>query len=152
MCDSADGFIDRVVGALRVHDFERLLDVPALPVHNEVGARYSMTARTDQAELWHVRSTGLDFSIVARPWVRAGMTRCYTLGWGATGSGDTDRLLLAQAFEAGTPAAHRLAGSLREALEPAVRQGEWHVNAERGTACLRMWAVVKLDPMRAARA
>jgi hypothetical protein len=123
--------------------FERILAIPAVPSGNNTGHRYVTSIVTDSGEDWSLRSMGMGFSLVTRSWLRSGMTRCYSLGWGLTAHGQTGCLLLAQAFELDVLRATRLGGDLGEALRPLSSQVTWAVSELWGRQCLRMAAEVR---------
>jgi len=123
--------------------FERILAIPALPSTNNTGHGYEVRIITDSGESWSLRSVGVEFSLVTRAWLRSGMTRCYSLGWGLTSGGQTGCLLLAQAFESDVLSATHLGDDLREALRSLSRQVTWTVSELWGRSCLRIAAEVR---------
>lgn len=137
---------EAVKDAMRQRDFERILAVPALPSTNNTRHGYAICIITDSGESWTLRSVGLQFSLVTRAWLRSGMTRCYSLGWGLTPYGPTGYLLLAQAFESDALSATDLGDDLREALQPLSRQVTWAVSELWGRSCLRIAAEVREPP------
>jgi hypothetical protein len=87
-----------VAGIMSALGFERIVDVPASPADSRGRIRYDLRVTTcERAEEWYLRSYGTEFDIMLTTWPRAGITRCYSLGWGAAGSEQQVGLLLAQA-------------------------------------------------------
>lgn len=88
-----------VAGAMSALGFERIIDVPASPADSRGRIRYDLSVTTcERAEEWYLRSYGTEFDIMLTTWPRAGLTRCYSLGWGVAGSEQQVGLLLAQAI------------------------------------------------------
>lgn len=120
--------------------FERILALPALPAANCTEHGYATAIVTDAGDNWSLRSFGMQFSLVARSWLRSGMSRCYSLGWGLAAVGPTAALLLAQAFENDEATALELGSQLEVELRPIAAQLSWHVSAVWGQPCLRLAA------------
>ncbi len=141
---SDDPMTRAAVAMLSDQRFTRILDIPSVPVVNMARVRYSRLLRTDQdGELWYVRSPGTDFVIIPRPWLSAGMLRCYSLGWGLCGRQQTDRLLLAQAFLDDAVPARSLGATLTAALVPDVASWcSWRVGQMWDRVCL--WVAARL--------
>ncbi|MBF9132210.1 hypothetical protein I0C86_25140 [Plantactinospora sp. S1510] len=122
--------------------FERLLALPALPADNATDHQYATKVTTDSGESWSLRSMSTCFSLVARPWLRFGLTRCYSLGWGLVNGRQTHRLVLAQAFGTDQEALDDLATGLTEALRGTVSGFECDVTGLWDRWCLRLAAEV----------
>lgn len=137
-----------MLAALRRAGFERILDIPAVPAGGRGRIRYRHQAevlRTGDAgaephgELWSLRSFGTDFDLLLRHWLRSGLTRCYSLGWGLRDGEQVDDLLLVQAVGAEDALRHTartLAPSDEGRLHWAWDIGDFH-----GLPCLRAAAV-----------
>lgn len=128
------------MGLMSDQGFERILAIPALPSGNSTDHGYEVTVVTRSAERWSIRSAGTGFSLVSRSWLRCGMTRCYSIGWGLTRRGETPGLLLAQAFEADDARAGRLGQQLADMLQPMATELTWAVSELWGRSCLRLAA------------
>jgi hypothetical protein len=120
--------------------FERILDLPALPAANRTEHGYATAIDTAAGENWSLRSFGTEFCLVARPWLRAGLSRCYSLGWGLTAAGQSNALLLAQAFEPDEASAAQLGDQLETCLGPFATQLVWLVSRLWERPCLRFAA------------
>ena len=129
-----------VAAAMAGYGFERILALPALPGHNRTEHDYATVVVTGSGERWSLRSPGTGFSLVARAWVRDGLTRCYSLGWGLAADGRSTGLLLAQAFESDPAEARDLGRRVARELGPAAT---WSVDELWGRACLRIAAEVR---------
>jgi hypothetical protein len=119
-----DDVVDPAAQALRVHGFERVSEVPAVPVRTGTRMRYDVRSVLGPAgEEWYLRSFGTGFVILPGSWRRIGLTRCYSVGEGLLRSGAgpaslTDRLLLAQAVLPDAAGADRLAEAVAATLQP----------------------------------
>jgi len=131
---------ERALSVLAERGFERILAVPALPAANCTEHSYATAIITDGGDNWSVRSFGTQFSLVARDWLRSGMTRCYSVGWGLAATGPTAALLLAQAFESDETTAIQLGAQLETVLRPTAEQLAWQVSEVWGRPCLRLAA------------
>lgn len=132
--------------ALEEAGFTRLLAVPAFPVAGPRGFRYPLRTGTPDGGEWYLRSWGTDFEIVDRGWLRRGLRRSFSLGWAIVPDGQTDRLLMVEAFERDRSAlaerGERVLGALAPfAARSAVAEGEqW------GRPTLRVAALLASEP------
>lgn len=127
------------VQLMSAHRFERILDMPAFPT-GRGGLCYPAVVNVDRdGRDWHVRANGTEFSIISRSWLRAGIQRCYSLGWGLTAAGQTDRLLMAQCFDP-DPA---VLGGLTAELGSLAVETDQQLGDVLGRICLRLVAVLR---------
>jgi len=95
---------------------------------------------------WCLRSGYSDFDIVARSWLSSGPLRCYSVGWGIVHGGQTDRLLLGQAFVADRAAGERLGALVTEELAATTGWHTWSVREQWGRTCLSVAAELRRPP------
>ncbi|MFJ1708972.1 hypothetical protein [Kitasatospora sp. NPDC088346] len=126
---------------LRRHGFEEIGEVPAVPAAGALRYRRAVTLEPG-AEPWYLRSSGTDFTILPRPWLRRGLRRCWSLGRDLDEGGERDGLLLAQAVEAEPAEIRRLAAVLRQDLAGAVTGLRVRTGREHDQACLWLSAHV----------
>ncbi|MFD8248518.1 hypothetical protein [Nocardia sp. NPDC059691] len=127
-------FVDKLLAA---HGFERILDVPAVPTGNRSGVRLPMQVKTNSGT-WQLRAFGTDFSLISRPWLRVGMFRCYSMGWGFVDERSNADLLLAEAFLAEQEQAEQLGRRLCFELSPL--RSRWQVDRKWNLHRLRLAA------------
>jgi hypothetical protein len=126
------------VVVMRHYQFERMLDVPAVPMPNGADVIYDVAVVADPGGgRWFLRSYGTGFNILAHRWVRAGISRCYSVGWGLVGDRQSSRLLLGQAFD---PQADLLGSRISEALRPLTDRIILATSVVFGRSCLRLAA------------
>jgi hypothetical protein len=141
---SVESSVDIATSALAAAHFERILDVPYLPANNQQRVYYPLSVDTGQSlGRWYLRVAGLDFTIVNRSWVRAGMRRCYSLGWGGTDRGQIPHLLLAQAFSATETDAHTTCELMVDQLAPVSDRLSSRVDEQWGWHCVRLCAELR---------
>ncbi|MDG4765260.1 hypothetical protein O7632_14310 [Solwaraspora sp. WMMD406] len=146
-----------VVQAMRRYGFERLLDLPALPVGGADPLRYGHHAPARHGRGgWQLRGVGTEFDLLRPGWLRIGLTRGYSLGWGLGGDGSGSTVLLAQAVdptsghttnETAADGLARLGQELETVLAGHGVAGVWTVGAFRRLACLRFAADLGGTPL-----
>ncbi|MFF5259925.1 hypothetical protein ACFY4C_13335 [Actinomadura viridis] len=138
--------------ALEEAGFTRLLAVPAFPVAGPRGFRYPLRTGTPDGGEWYLRSWGTDFEIVDRGWLRRGLRRSFSLGWAVVPDGQTDRLLMIEAFERDRSAPAELGENVLGALAPFVSRSAVAVGEQWGRPTLRVAALLVPAPKAEARA
>jgi hypothetical protein len=126
--------------------FMRLLAVPAFPVGSPQGFRYPLRTKASDGNEWYLRSWGTDFQIVSRAWLRRGRTASFSLGWAVLPEGQTDRLLMIEAFETDGPAMAERRERALDGLEPYVRRSAVAESDRWGRTTLRIAALLRSDP------
>lgn len=120
---------------LRGAGYRRLLDVPAVPCGNASRLRYDVVLPVLPGPTeWYLRSFGVGFDLVHPSWRRQG-DRWYSLGWGVVGAGQTQELLLLQAWAESSCEEFR---TLRDLAEEYVE----HVDV---AGCVRVAAVISRE-------
>ncbi|GAA4060771.1 hypothetical protein [Actinomadura miaoliensis] len=138
-----DEICEGAAEALAEAGFTRLLAVPAVPAGTPRGFRYPLRTKTSDGGEWFLRSWGTDFEIVSRSWLRRGMRASFSLGWAVMPEGQTDRLLLLEAFEPDAAAADERGRRVLEMLEPYVCRSAVAGSAQWGYAALRVAALLR---------
>jgi hypothetical protein len=134
---------------LREAGFERILDVPAVPADGRGRIRYRHQAEVlrtgggadaePYGELWSLRSFGTEFDLLLRHWLRSGLTRCYSLGWGLRDGEQVEDLLLIQAV--GHQDSMRRMAEVLAPSDASCLHWAWDIGEFHGLPCLRAAAV-----------
>lgn len=120
---------------IRRHGIEEIADIPAVPATG--GLRYARAVRLEpDGEPWYLRSHGTDFRMIPQAWLRRGPRRCCSLGHDLAADGESDGLLLVQAFTEHLAEAEHLGEELVRALPPGTEEPATRVGLEWGRPCL----------------
>ncbi len=126
--------------------FTRLLAVPSIPVNSPQGFRYPLRTRTADGSEWYLRSWGTDFRTVSRSWLRRGLCASFSLGWAVMPEGQTDRLLMIEAFGTDGSATAARKESALDAVAPYVCRTTVAEGEQWGRTTLRIAALLRPGP------
>jgi hypothetical protein len=94
-----EGQLVTAEAVLAANGFERLLAVPALPWAGSGAPGYGDPLRLapDRSQ-WTLSSDELQFTLIKQSWVRAGLLRVFSIGWGLSGGVQHGGVLLGEAL------------------------------------------------------
>ncbi|QFQ99464.1 hypothetical protein F9278_28655 [Streptomyces phaeolivaceus] len=142
--DEVSACVARLLGE---NGFTRLLAVPSFPVGSPQGFHYPLRTEMSDGSEWYLRSWGTDFRTVSRAWLRGGLTAAFSLGWAVLPEGQTDRLLMIEAFGTDASAADSLQKRALGLVEPYTCRSAVAESEQWDHVRLRIAALLRSDPI-----
>ncbi|MBP5862125.1 hypothetical protein QBA57_17435 [Streptomyces scabiei] len=137
-----------VVQLLGENGFTRLLAVPSFPAGSPEGFHYPLRTEMSDGSEWYLRSWGTDFRTVSRAWLRGGLTAAFSLGWAVLPEGQTDRLLIIEAFGTDGSATDALRKRALGLVEPYACRSAVAESEQWGRVRLRIAALLRSEMNR----
>ncbi|MEV8347022.1 hypothetical protein [Streptomyces niveus] len=142
--DEVSACVARLLGE---NGFTRLLAVPSFPVGSPQGFHYPLRTEMSDGSEWYLRSWGTDFRTVSRSWLRGGLTAAFSLGWAVLPEGQTDRLLMIEAFGTDGSATDGLRQRALGLVEPYVCRSAVAESEQWDRVRLRIVALLRSAPI-----